>query len=498
VIGRLAALAALVIAVIAVGVILLTGGSSYQVKAIFQNASQIVTGDPVQVAGNAVGSVSNIQLTPNGQAQLTLSINNSLYSPLHEGTHAIIRDPGLSSIAARYVQLDLGSATAPKIPNGGLIPSSNTTSEVDLDQLFNSLDAPTRKGLQQVFQGSASQYAGKGRMAQLAWEYLNPAIAASSLLFHELNRDTSKFTRFVVNSSNLVTDLAQRQANLSGLVSHLSTTFSALAHQQVALGQSIQRLPPFMRMTNTTFVNLRNTLGDLTALINATKPDVNPLPGYPNGRLYALLQQLRPLAVNAVPTVRNLADIIARGAPKGHGPCTIRTVARLTVVSHPNSCNNLIELNQLAVPLARVTVGGEFGEPEAFADGKYRPGAFPVSIQALNQSIPELAVARPYAVDLTGWFEGYSHPGLYDANGGVSRIAPVVGLGSIQNGVLNLLGPLLTNPAARGAFASTVLTTGQGDRCPGSMERGPADPGSSATSVESGFPCNTSEVPTGK
>jgi phospholipid/cholesterol/gamma-HCH transport system substrate-binding protein len=449
-----------------------------------------------------VGQVSNIQLTPEGQAELTLNINNSLYEPLHQGTHAIIRDPGLSSISARFVQLDLGPATAPKIANGGVIQPSDTTSEVDLDQLFNTLDAPTRKGLQQVFQGSASQYAGKGQMAQLAWEYLNPAIASSSLLFHELNRDTSKFTRFIVTSSNLVTDLAARQSDLSGLVSHLSTTFSALAKQQVGLAQSVQRLPPFMRLTDTTFVNLRNTLNDLTALINATKPSVNPLPGYPNGRLYALLQQLRPLAVDAVPTVRNLANIIARPAPKGQGPCTIRTVSGLTQVSNASSCNNLIELNKLAVPLARATVGGEFGEPLVYADGAYRKGAFPVSIPALDQSVPELAVARPYSVDLTGWFEGYSHPGVVDANGGVSRIAPVIGVGSVQNGVLNLLpgqfGDLLTNPQNRGAFASSALTTGQGDRCPGSMERGPADPGSSATNVESGFPCNPNEVPTGR
>ena len=506
VIGRVAALAALVVAAIAIGFILLSGGSGYQVKAIFVNASQIVTGDEVQVAGNAVGSVSNIQLTPDGQAELTLSINNSLYSPLHQGTRATIREPGLSSIAARYVQLDLGSATAPAIHNGGVIPPGDTTSEVDLDQLFDTLDAPTRKGLQQVFQGSASEYAGKGQLAQLAWEYLNPAIASSTLLFEQINHDTSKFTRFVVTSSNLVSDLAARQQNLSGLVSHLSTTFSALANQQVALGQSIQRLPPFMRLTDTTFVNLRNTLGDLTSLINATKPDALPVAGYPNGRLYALLEQLRPLAVNAVPTVRNLANIIARPAPKGQGACGVSVVNQMAEVSNADSCNNLIELNKLAVPLARATVGGEtFGnytEPLVYSDGQSRQGAFPVSAQALNQSVPELAVARPYAVDLTGWFEGYSHPGIYDANGAASRIALIVGLGSIQNGILNLapgpFGNLLTNPQGRAPFASSILTTGQGDRCPGSMERGATDPGSSSTDVESGFPCNPNEVPTGK
>ena len=37
-----------------------------------------------------------------------------------------------------------------------------------------------------------------------------------------------------------------------------------------------------------------------------------------------------------------------------------------------------------------------------------------------------------------------------------------------------------------------MLTTGQGDRCPGSMERG------ALYFPESGFPCNPNEVPTGK
>ena len=489
-IGRVAALAALVIAVGAVAIILLGGGSGYQIKAIFENASQIVTGDQVEVAGNSVGSVSSIALTPDGRAELTLSINNSQFTPLHKGTEAIIRQPGLSSIAARYVDLYLGSATGPSIPSGGVINETQTQSEVDLDELFNTLNAQTRKGLQDVFQGSAASYQGRGQQAQLAWEYLNPQIATASLLFHELNRDTAKFTRFIVNSSNLVTTLAQRQNDLSGLVSHLSTTFTALATQQTALGESIQRLPPFMRLADTTFVNLRNSLVDLTNLINATKTVANPRPGYPRGKLYALLQQLEPLAVQSVPTIRNLANVISRPGPN----------------------NDLIELNQLAVPLARATVAGEFGEPLLYANGAPRRGAFPVSADALNQSVPELAVARPYAVDLTGWFEGYSHPGLYDANGSVSRIAPVIGVGSIQNGALNILGSnpvtgtltntisnLLFDPQGRAGFASGVLTTGQGDRCPGSMERGPSDPGSSAAPpLPSGFPCTPSEVPTGQ
>jgi phospholipid/cholesterol/gamma-HCH transport system substrate-binding protein len=453
--------------VVAVVVLLLSGGSSYQVKAIFQNASQIVSGDQVEVSGNAIGTVSDINLTPNGQAQLTLTINNSTFEPLREGTKAIIRQASLSGIANRYVDLYLGPGNAPVIPNNGIISTTDTQGVVDLDEVFNALNAPTRKGLQNVFQGSASEYAGKGGQVQLAWQYLNPAIATSSLLFHELNRDTSKFTHFVVNSSHLVTDLANRQSDLSGLVSNLSTTFSALASQQTALGESIQRLPPFMRLANTTFVNLRGALGDLTSLLNASKP-VAP-------KLQKLLVQLRPLAIDAVPTIRSLANVISR----------------------PGSGNDLIELNQLAPPLAQATVGGEFGVPKVRANGALRSGAFVVSQQALRESVPELAIARPYAVDLTGWFEGYSHPGVYDANGAASRIGPEVGLGTIQNGALNLDPALLSNPGLREAFAKSVLTLDQGDRCPGSMERGPT-PGTSAGWTPSpDYPCTPSQVPTG-
>ncbi len=458
-IGRVAALAAVAIAIVAVVVILLSGGSSYQVKAIFTNASQLVPGDQVQVAGNSVGSVSKITLTPSGQAELTLTINNSTYEPLHQGTDATVRLTSLSGIANRYVDLRLGSGTAAKIPNGGVIPTSDTTSAVDFDQLFNTLDGPTRKGLQNVIQGSAAQYANAGQKAQAAWQYLNPAVASSSLLFRELNRDTSKFTNFIVKSGNLVSDIAQRQSDLSGLVQHLNTTTQALAAQHTALGQSLQRLPGFMRLANTTFVNLRSALDDLQPLVDASKP-VAP-------KLQKLLEQLKPLAQDSVPTVRDLSDIIKK----------------------PGADNDLIELTKLGVPLAQATVR------DTNANGKTRPGAFPISTTALNDSTPELATARPYAVDLTGWFEGYTHPGTIDANGGASRIAPVVGVGSIENGTLNIFDSLLNvlpGSSDRLQFAQQMLTTGQGDRCPGSMERG------ALYYPESGFPCNPNQVPTGK
>ena len=81
-------------------------------------------------------------------------------------------------------------------------------------------------------------------------------------------------------------------------------------------------------------------------------------------------------------------------------------------------------------------------EVYAAVDGKERKGAFPESTIALEDSTPELAFARPYAVDLTGWFESYSHPGTEDATGGSSRVAPIVGAFSLNDNTLTAV-PLL-------------------------------------------------------
>ena len=450
-IGRVAAVAAVAIVIVAVVVLVLGGGPGYQVHAIFQNASQIVSGDLVKVSGNEIGTVSSISLTPHGEADLTLSINNSMYEPLRQGTLATVRSVSLTGIANRYVDLRMPPAGAGTIVNGGTIPTADTTSAVDFDQLFNTLDGPTRKALQNVIQGSAAEYVGKGQLAQKAWQYLNPAIASSSILFAELNKNTSQFTNFIVQTANLTTDLSKRSADLTGLVSNLGTTTGALARQHVALGQSIDRLPRVLALADTTFVDLRTALDTLTPLVNDTKP-VAP-------KLQRLLEELRPLARDAVPTVRDLAKI----------------------VSQPGPSNDLTDLTKLAVPLAAITV------KNVSANGKLRPGAFPQSTSALGSTTPELAVARPYAVDLTGWFEGYSHPGGVDAVSTYNRAAIVIGAFSDQTGSLSFLNPILRLP-----FVRSLLTSGQGDRCPGSMERG------GLYYPESGYPCTPSQVPTGQ
>jgi phospholipid/cholesterol/gamma-HCH transport system substrate-binding protein len=453
-IARIVALAAVTVGVAALVIVLLARGSSYTVHAIFQNASQLVKGDQVQVAGVPMGKVSGLRLTPDGQAEVTLQITDGSFRPLREGTLATVRQASLSGVANRYVDLRLPPATAHAIRNGGTIPATSTASAVDLDQLFNLFDQRTRRSLSGVIRGFSTLYGGRSVDLSRAYLYLNPSLAATTRLFDELNHDTPLFERFVVASSKLVTDLASRRGDLSGLVANLATTTGAIARQKQDLADAIAQLPAFMRRANTTFVNLRHTLGDLTPLVNESKPVAR--------RLQPFIDELRPLTHDARPTLRNLARLIR----------------------DPRTHQDLITLTQTTVPLRDIAVG------PVQANGKQRPGAFPASTDALNGATPETAFGRPYLPDVTSWFNSFSHSGPYDALGGLARAAPFTNAFALVNGMLQPVPPNL-----RPQEFLSVATLGQRNRCPGSIERNPGD--NSTPYHPPGFPCDPTQVPPG-
>ena len=78
------------------------GGTTYKLR--FENAGQLVRDDDVQVGGRRVGSVRDIELTDDNQAEITVNVQDG-YAPLHQGTTALIRATSLSGIANRYIAL---------------------------------------------------------------------------------------------------------------------------------------------------------------------------------------------------------------------------------------------------------------------------------------------------------------------------------------------------------------------------------------------------------
>ena len=454
--ARIAALIAIAAAAVVVAVLLLGGGAGgYHVKARFENASQIVKGNLVQVSGMPAGKVEDIKLTPDGQAELTLSVDGK-YAPLRRGTLATIRQASLSGVANRYVDLRLAGHDAAAIPDGGVIGQDSTTTAVDLDEVFNTLDPKTRRDLQQVIKGSANQHRGRGEQLNAGLLYLNPSLQASSRLFRELNSDSRLLERFVVASSQLVTDLADRRDDLAGLVDHLATTTTAIGSQQQALADAVQQLPPFMRRANTTFLNLRATLDDLEPLVDDSKPVAK--------KLRPFLAELRPLAQDARPTFADLSRLLKA----------------------PGAGNDLIDLTNDQVPLRDVAVR------DVKENGKERDGAFPSSTQALKDATPQIAYLRPYTADLLGWFDDFSHSGTYDALGAASRVGIYASAFAALDGQLTPVPPQLRDQAFQAAAA-----TDQRNRCPGGGDHRAGD-GSRPWKPTPDYNCDPSQVLPGK
>jgi phospholipid/cholesterol/gamma-HCH transport system substrate-binding protein len=450
------AVGAVVAAIIIVAFTLLSGSGAYTVHARFVNASQLVKGNLVQIAGRPVGKVTTIDLTPDGRADVAMRIDDDV-APLREGTQITVRQASLSGVANRYLDLRMPPASARPIADGGVIGETDTTTAVDLDQIFDTLDAPTRKALAGVIKGSARQYDGTGDEYGQGLLYLNPSLQASSRFFTELNRDNGLLERFVVSSSKFVTDLADRKDDLAGLIDNLQTTTSALGDEAAPLRDAIHRLPPFMRRANTTFVNLRSTLDDLDPLVRDSKPVAKALRPF--------LGQLRPLARDARPTLRDLAGILQRPGPN----------------------NDLVELTRAQVPVKKIAVG------PVTRNGARRRGALPASAKALGEGASELDFARPYAPDLLGWFDDFSHSGVFDALGGISRPGLHADAFMVVGGQLTPVPPELRDAA----FPASGGVRDQRNRCPGSADHKTAD-GTGPFKPSPDYNCDLSEVLPGK
>ena len=376
---------AFLVAVLVALALFLFNGSSYRVTAEFDNAGQLVKGNDVRVAGAKVGTVKDIDVSQSGLAEVTFEIGDKDYVPLRRGTEAVVRLGSLSGIANRYVDLQLGPDSGADIPDGGHIDHDHTRAAVELDQVFSIFDGRTRRSLQEVIAGSARSLHGRGAELQRGIHYLNPALSTGAKLFGELSRDDRLLSRTLVNSADLVTALAQRRRELRGAVQGLGATFTALGSQQEALGESVGRLPPFLRRANTTFVDLRAALDDVDPLVDAAKPVAQELGPF--------LSEAELFAAGAEPTVRDLS----------------RTI------SAPGDANDLIEAFRSFPPLAKSAL-----DPVR-VNGAVRPGALPETAAALQAAAPTIKLGRPYTPDLVGWFDDFSTTGAYDALGEFSR-----------------------------------------------------------------------------
>ena len=371
--ARVAAGGALLVGLVLVLVVLFGSSGGHRYHLMFENGGQLVSGNQVLVAGQQIGTVDDVALTDNGQAEVTISVDE----PLHEGTTAVIRATSLSGIANRYVSVEPGPNDAPELKDEATLTGEHTTSPVDLDQLFNTFRPRTREALQDVIQGSGAFYASHRQGAQRTYKYFAPALASAQRLFAELTRDSQTFSQFLVQGSRALKLIGDRRNDLSALTANLNRALGAIARENRSLDRSLVAFPPTLRQANTTFVNVREALDKLTPLINDFKPATKNLAPF--------LRKLRPVAERSGPVLTDL----------------------LRALSRPGPGNDLTD-SLLETPHVERVASRQI----------------PYAIKGLDSSQPLFRFGRPYMPDLMGFLSKFAEvTAYYDANGHYARVS---------------------------------------------------------------------------
>ncbi|MFM9140645.1 MAG: hypothetical protein ACKOTH_09050, partial [Solirubrobacterales bacterium] len=343
------------------------------------------------------------------------------YAPLHEGSTATIRATSLSGVANRYIALTPGPRAAPEIPVGATLPVENTTTIVDLDQLFNTLDPKTTAGLTKLIRGFGTWYGGRGTDANRAAPYLAPALRATTGLVEDLNADQPALRSMLNSTSSVMGTLAAKGPVLTDLVSNANTTLGAIADENRSLALAIDYLPQTLRRANTTFVNLRYTLDDVDQLVAASKPATKNLAPF--------LADLEPVLQEGTPVFANLSK----------------------TVSQKGSNNDFTDAMKTAPQL----------QEEAST-------AFPNSIEAINASLSDQTFFRTYGPEFVGLLRDFGQStSNYDANGHYARATPIFNAFQYNGSSLDYVGDSRNAGISNGP-GNTV-------RCPGGVTQAPPD-----------------------
>lgn len=420
-IGRFAAIGALALLALALLLLLFGGGNDgYRYTFMFQTGGQLVPGNEVKIGGAPAGTIEDLKLSDDGQAEVEVKVDQQL----HEGTEAVIRSTGLAGVANHYISITPGPNSEPPLPDGGVLTQASTTTSVDIDQLFNTFDDRTRKGLSKVIRGQGQVYEDRGKQANRAYRFLEPALAQTNLVLDELNRDSRMFEQFLVNGSRVFTALADREDDLASGLSSARQAFSAVNAETEAFSESLTLLAPTFRQFNTTSVNLRAALDDVDVLVDTAKPATADLAPF--------LRDLRPVVKRSVPFFGDLAD----------------------AVDKPGKANDLGELTAL-LPDVDQRAGRGFRRAQ----------------KAMRDFEPVISFARPYAPEMVNALTKVGQiTSRYDANGHYITVRPS-GQNLFEfNGGTNTLDPLAASNQYA-PFGPPSFPT----RCPGAASQAAAD-----------------------
>jgi phospholipid/cholesterol/gamma-HCH transport system substrate-binding protein len=288
---------AIVIAIVVVVTFLVFGNDipftrPYQVKVVLANAQSIKTRSPVRIAGVTVGEVQKVQ-SVGDDTTTVLTVNMSDRGlPLYKDAQVKVR-PRIFLEGNFFLDVQPGTPGAGKIPDGGTIPVSQTTSPVQLDQVLTALQADTRADLQKLVRGYGDALDKEPNAAEdktqdrdvhgkTAAEALNQSLHYSPKALRGLalvneaaqGTDLHDLSKLIAGTQKVSAALSHNDQNLKDLVTNFNTTMGSFASRSAELKSTVAQLPGVLNLANSTFANLNRAFPPTRAFAREILPGV--------------------------------------------------------------------------------------------------------------------------------------------------------------------------------------------------------------------------------
>jgi phospholipid/cholesterol/gamma-HCH transport system substrate-binding protein len=238
------------------------GGSNgtYTIRAIFDDAGFLISGENVKVDGVTVGSVVSVAPTPQAKAAVVLKITNPGFKDFRSDAKCTIRPQSL--IGEKYVDC---LPTQPRVEGTPLppplkkirsgqegagdysLPVQNTSSPVDVDLLGDIQRLPERQRFTLILNELGAGLAGRGSDLSEVIKRANPALQELDRVLGILAGENHVLAKLAVDSDQALAPLAKVKGRLADFIKQANTVSQASAATRGSLAQNLKDFPPFLK-----------------------------------------------------------------------------------------------------------------------------------------------------------------------------------------------------------------------------------------------------------
>jgi phospholipid/cholesterol/gamma-HCH transport system substrate-binding protein len=247
----------------------------YRFEASFPDAQQLAPQSDVRIAGVSVGTVVNTRLDPKGNRTLATIQMFNQFAPIHTSARAILREKTI--LGETYIELTPGAPGTPWLHDGGMLARTQVKPAVQLDQVFNAFDKPTRQAFQVWQETLAKAVHGNAQNLNSVLGNLPTFAADGTDILRVLEVEHAAVVRLSVNGGTVFAALTRSQSALRNLITTGETTFATTAANNNALAATFKDFPAFLDQTKATMKRPQAFATNTDPLVRQLQPVANDL-----------------------------------------------------------------------------------------------------------------------------------------------------------------------------------------------------------------------------